>query len=145
MENTAQSLSLKDYTVGWISALPLEMAAATAVFDDDHSDLRTPLSDHNNYRLGRIEEHNVVLLCLPAGVTGKVATATAADQMRSTFKSIRFGLMVGIGGGVPSPEHDIRLGDVAVSQPTKTSGGGGGVVQYDFGKATGDGQYARVH
>ena len=40
--------------------------------------------------------------------------------------------MVGIGGGVPSEENDIRLGDVVVSQPTSISGG---VIQYDFGKA----------
>jgi nucleoside phosphorylase len=53
--------------------------------------------------------------------------------MRATFKRIRFGLMVGIGGGVPSAEVDIRLGDVVVSQPHQAFGG---VVQYDLGKAT---------
>jgi len=37
---------------------------------------------------------------------------------------------VGIGGGVPGKEADIRLGDIVVSQPGK---GHGGVVQYDFG------------
>jgi ankyrin repeat domain-containing protein 50 len=31
--------------------------------------------------------------------------------------------MVGIGGGVPIEAHDIRLGDVAVSQPARTFGG----------------------
>jgi nucleoside phosphorylase len=41
--------------------------------------------------------------------------------------------MVGIGGGVPSAEADVRLGDVVVSQPHQTFGG---VVQYDTGKAT---------
>jgi nucleoside phosphorylase len=54
-------------------------------------------------------------------------------QMKSTFRAIRFGLMVGIGGGVPSAEADIWLGDIVVSQPGK---GHGGVVQYDFGKST---------
>jgi hypothetical protein len=54
-------------------------------------------------------------------------------QMKATFPAIRFGLMVGIGGGVPSKEVDIRLGDIVVSQPGK---GHGGVVQYDFGKLT---------
>ncbi|KAN0070407.1 hypothetical protein V8E54_011276 [Elaphomyces granulatus] len=39
--------------------------------------------------------------------------------------------MVGIGGGVPTEEADIRLGDVVVSKPT---GDFGGVVQYDFGQ-----------
>ena len=53
--------------------------------------------------------------------------------MRVTFRSVRFVLMVGIGGGVPSAEADIRLGDVVVSQPHQ---GYSGVIQYDFGKAT---------
>jgi hypothetical protein len=41
-----------------------------------------------------------------------------------------------LGGGVPSAEADIRLGDVVVSQP---QGGSGGVVQYDFGKTSPNG------
>ncbi|KAF2194641.1 Pfs, NB-ARC and ankyrin domain protein [Zopfia rhizophila CBS 207.26] len=53
--------------------------------------------------------------------------------MKSKFTSIRFGLMVGIGGGVPSAKADIRLGDVVVSQPCMEHGG---VVQCDFGKRT---------
>jgi nucleoside phosphorylase len=56
--------------------------------------------------------------------------ATVAVQIKSTFSSTRFGLMVGIGGGVPSEEADVRFGDEVVS---KTHGG---VVQYDSGKAT---------
>lgn len=56
-----------------------------------------------------------------------------ATQLKATFKWIRFGLMVGIGGGVPSQKNDIRLGDVVVSQPDQ---GHGGVIQHDFGKVT---------
>jgi nucleoside phosphorylase len=41
--------------------------------------------------------------------------------------------MVGIGGGVPSEEADLRLGDVVVSKPHKVHGG---AVPYDSGKAT---------
>jgi nucleoside phosphorylase len=54
--------------------------------------------------------------------------------MKSKFQSIRFGLVVGVGGGVPST--DVRLGDVVVSQPHKEHGG---VVQYEFVKSTPDG------
>jgi nucleoside phosphorylase len=64
-----------------------------------------------------------------------------AIQMLSTFRSIRFGLMVGIGGGVPGKDADIRLGDVVVSKPT---GEFGGVVQYDFGKTVGQGIFERT-
>jgi hypothetical protein len=49
--------------------------------------------------------------------------------------------MVGIGGGVPSKETDIRLGDIVVSKPTKSSGG---VVQYDYGKAIEEGHFERT-
>ena len=53
--------------------------------------------------------------------------------MKSRFKWLRFSLLVGIEGGVPTNKVDIRLDDVVVSQPNQ---GRGGVVQYDFGKNT---------
>ncbi|CAG8256821.1 unnamed protein product [Penicillium olsonii] len=56
--------------------------------------------------------------------------------MARTFsKSLRVGLMVGIGGGIPTPENDVRLGDVVISCPVGTYGG---VVQYDMGKHVAD-------
>jgi nucleoside phosphorylase len=101
------------------------------MLDEDYEALHHDAND-NIYTLGRICEHNVVMACLPAGQTGTNSAAAVAVQMKSVFTSIRFGLMVGIGGGVPSVE-DIRLGDVVVSRPHNMYGG---VVQYDFGKAT---------
>jgi nucleoside phosphorylase len=121
------------YTVGWVCALPIELAAAQAMLDEQHHNLPQNSDDANTYTLGRIGDHNVVLACLPAGQTGTNSAAAVAMQMKSTFRAIRFGLMVGIGGGVPSAEADIRLGDIVVSQPGK---GHSGVVQYDFGKST---------
>jgi nucleoside phosphorylase len=53
------------------------------------------------------------------GLRWQGPAAVSATRMLSTFNSIRFGLMVGIGGGVPSADTDIRLGDVAMSQPFK--------------------------
>jgi nucleoside phosphorylase len=132
----ARRFSRDDYTVGWVCALPIELAAAQAILDEQHDDLPQNSDDTNTYTLGRIGEHNVVLACLPAGQTGTNSAAAAAMQMMSNFRAIRFGLMVGIGGGVPSTEADIRLGDIVVSQPGK---GHGGVVQYDFGKSTPNG------
>jgi len=128
-----RQLHREDYSVGWVCALPIELAAARLMLDEEHQHLGRDPNDTNLYTLGRVGEHNVVITCLPAGQTGTNSTAAVAMQMRSAFPSIRFGLMVGIGGGVPSDEADIRLGDVVVSQPHK---GHGGVVQYDFGKAT---------
>ncbi|KAJ6000154.1 nucleoside phosphorylase domain-containing protein [Penicillium waksmanii] len=122
----------EDYTVGWVCALPIELAASRKMMDERHPSLpRNNDVDTNLYTLGRIGQHNIVMACLPYGLTGTTPAATVAIQMKSTFPSIRFGLMVGIGGGVPSASIDIRLGDVVVSQPHM---GHGGVVQYDFGK-----------
>jgi nucleoside phosphorylase len=123
----------EDYAIGWVCALPVELAAAAEILDEEHQDLPREPNDTHLYTLGRIGEHNVVIACLPAGQTGTHSAAAVAVHMKSKFMSIRFGLMVGIGGGVPSAEHDVRLGDVVVSQPYMEHGG---VVQYDFGKTT---------
>jgi nucleoside phosphorylase len=98
------------------------MAAAKAMLDEVHASLPARKFDDNTYILGRMCSHNIVITCLPAGIYGAVSAATVATRMLSTFQSIRFGLVVGIGGGVPG-EADIRLGDVVVGQPTKRSGG----------------------
>jgi len=124
-------LPIEEYTVGWVSALPIELAAATSMLVEEHSDPPRDNHDTNLYTLGHIGEHNVVLACLPAGQTGNNSAAAVAAQMMMKFTSIRFGLMVGIGGGVPSAESDVRLGDVVISQPYMHHGG---VVQYDLGK-----------
>ncbi|KAG2021788.1 hypothetical protein GB937_004334 [Aspergillus fischeri] len=128
----------EEYTIGWICALPLEMAAARAMLDEIHPSMPTPPNDHNSYILGSVGPHNIVVACLPAGVYGIARAAIVASQMVATFPSIRFSLMVGIGGGVPNRDPDIRLGDVVVSKPT---GRLGGVVQYDYGKTVASGRF----
>ncbi|CEJ80058.1 hypothetical protein VHEMI00263 [[Torrubiella] hemipterigena] len=147
-----------DYTVGWICALPAtELAAAWAMLDVEHPVLHAAdPQDANVYLLGSIRDHNVVVACLPAEKTGKVSAATVAKDMLRSFKAIRFGLVVGIGGGAPyygvtdvdrgdgeseSEESDlddiedikdIRLGDVVIGLHSKSTEA---VIQYDFGKS----------
>ncbi|KAJ5893859.1 hypothetical protein N7495_005550 [Penicillium taxi] len=135
------TLSHDDYTVGWVCALPLEMAAAKLMLDTIHPSLPSLSTDQNNYILGNIGKHNIVIACLPGGAYGIVSAATVAMQLLSSFHSIRFGLMVGIGGGVPSSNADIRLGDIVVSQPKDTFGG---VIQYDLGKVLHNGRFQRT-
>lgn len=107
------------FTIGWICAIPEELAAAALMLDEDFGLLRNqPFADENNYRLGRIGEHNIVIACLSQYGVEK-ATATAKDMLR-TFSSIKFGLMVGVGGGIPSKNEDIRLEDVVVCDPDHT-------------------------
>lgn len=100
-----------DYTVGWICALPTELAVAVTMLDKRHNPLPQPAHDHNNYTLGRVGIHNVAIACLPSGVTGTTSASVVPSHLLFTFPSFRFGLMVGVGGGAPGPKNDIRLGD----------------------------------
>lgn len=140
---TSESLESRDqYTVGWIAALPLELAAATSMLDEEHKkplDFEQPSTDDNTYTWGRIGGHNVVIASLAAGVYGTTSAATTAISMLHSFPYIRVGLMVGIGAGIARPKRgrDIRMGDVAVCQP---DGRTGGVLQYGFRKAKTEGK-----
>lgn len=132
------NMTFSDYTLAWICALPIELAAATAMLDETHRKVPSVPTAHNTYILGRIQGHNIVLTCLPSGVYGLTSATAVISHLQADFPSIRYGVMVGIGGGVPSKTADIRLGDVIVSKPTGTAGG---VIQYDFGKAIDGGHF----
>lgn len=126
-DRISEGLTHSNYTVGWICALDVELAASMAMLDNELPSLPQPEGDTNTYILGRIGQHNVVLTCLPSGTTGTNAASNAATNMLRSFPNIRFGFMVGIGGGAPNvpsddPCKDIRLGDVFVSCPSANSG-----------------------
>ncbi|RYP18976.1 hypothetical protein DL767_009724 [Monosporascus sp. MG133] len=131
-------LTHNNYTVGWVCALSKEQTAATAMLDQRHPNLPKPSSDPNTYTLGSIGKHNIVIACLPKGKIGTIPAATVAARMISTFPSVKFGLMVGIGGGIPPK---VRLGDVVVGIPVSQFPG---VVQWDSGKAKEDGRFERT-
>jgi nucleoside phosphorylase len=122
-----------DYTVGWICAIEPGYLAAQLCLDETHPNLtyRPSPNDTNTYTLGKVSDHSVVIACLPDGSYGTSSAANVATNMLRSFPNVRIGLMVGIGGGAPSPGHDIRLGDIVVSSPRE---GKGGVFQHDFGK-----------
>ncbi|GJC84210.1 hypothetical protein ColLi_07048 [Colletotrichum liriopes] len=123
----------QNYTVGWICAIPTEFAAARAFLDEQHPwPEATAQSDNNTYALGTMGNHNVVIAVMPKREYGIAAAATVARDMVHSFPNVRIGLMVGVGGGAPSQQHDIRLGDVVVGC---RGAGNGGVIQYDYGKA----------
>lgn len=129
-----------DYRTGWICALPLELAAAQAMLDVIHSQLPNAAGDRNNYILGSIGPHNIVITCLPAGVYGTTSATSTVIQMRFSYESIQWCLLVGVGGGVGTSgtKPDIRLGDVVVSEPMLHHPG---VIQYDYGKAVQGGDF----
>ncbi|KAI7474652.1 purine and uridine phosphorylase [Hortaea werneckii] len=119
------------------------MAAVQSMLDEEYDQLESQhVHDINGYVLGRIHKHNVVIACLPSGVYGTTSAALVAESMLRTFAGLRFGLLVGVGGGIPDVKEgrDVRLGDVVVSQPDQIFGG---VVQYDMGKNHGTDNFVR--
>ncbi|TEY29167.1 hypothetical protein BOTCAL_0965g00030 [Botryotinia calthae] len=133
------SLPSEAYTVGWICAIRTELQVAKAMLDKVHASTKeVDLHDDNIYTLGSIAQHNIAITCLPEYCTAIVVTA--AKDIIHKFRNIRFGLMFGIGGGIPSTRNDIRLGDVVVSMPNEA---GVGVVQYDMGRREKDGFYRK--
>jgi nucleoside phosphorylase len=127
---------LRNYTVGWICAIRTEYVAAQAFLDEKHEkpEYVSP-HDNNDYTLGKIGKHNVVIAVLPYGEYGISSATGVAKDMLNSFPNVRIGLMVGSGGGAPSRKHDIRLGDIVISA---SGDGKGGVFQYDFGKTIQD-------
>lgn len=122
------------YTVGWVCALHIELAAAQAMLEQVHEKLPRITGDTNSYVLGSIHGHNLVIGYLPTEKYGTINAATVVTNMRRTFPNIGMALMVGIGGGVPG-KIDIRLGDVVV---------GTRIMQYDLGKITTNGKFERT-
>ncbi|KAI6444368.1 hypothetical protein MCOR16_009695 [Pyricularia oryzae] len=128
-----------DYTVAIICPMGVELAPVLALFDEEHMGLRAN-RDQNAYKLGRMGQHNVVVAAMP--LTGNNPAAMVATQLLNDFGRVRFGLLVGVGGGIPDKDyddedlHDIRLGDLVVSE---AHDGFGGVVQFDRGKSTAEG------
>ncbi|KAI9037866.1 uncharacterized protein KD926_011569, partial [Aspergillus affinis] len=133
--------STASYTVAWICALEEEYFCACRMLDEEFAEPEiSDDNDDNTYIYGRIAKHYVVIGCLPAGRYGTNSAARVTRDMVRTFPRLRFALMVGIGGGAPSPQNDIRLGDIVVSQPRN---GSGGVIQYDLGKLK-DGHFQKT-
>ncbi|KAG9800893.1 purine and uridine phosphorylase, partial [Aureobasidium melanogenum] len=123
-----------DYTILWLCALTTEYVAAQTFLDEEDPKPEAgtiTISDTNAYTLGRISGHKVVQAVLPKGEYGVGSAASVITHILRSFVNIRIGLMVGIGGGVPTRANDIRLGDVVVSSPKD---GHGGVYHCDLGK-----------
>ncbi|PSN67547.1 ankyrin repeat protein [Corynespora cassiicola Philippines] len=134
--------SRDDYAIGWVCVLPVEAAAAKATLDHIHDDLPPDLNsyDTNNYILGSLQGHNVVVAYPNSGVCGKTSVADVATQLHASYTSVRFNFMVGNAEGVSDTNEGIRLGDVVVGKPTA---GWPGVVQHDMNEKQTERQFVR--
>ncbi|EED17198.1 Pfs, NACHT and Ankyrin domain protein [Talaromyces stipitatus ATCC 10500] len=88
--------------VSWPTRCPITLA----MLDDRHTDLPKPQHDDNVYILGCI------------GMVGNIKSATVAAHMTSTFPSIKFGLMVGIGVAF-GPKLDLAMSCALLAALTK--------------------------
>lgn len=119
------SLSLHDYTVAWVCQLHKEYDAAMALLDHQHDSLPVPDNDKNTYGFGSVASHNIVVATVPRERFSYLSSARVVEQMTSTFVNIKFAMMIGIGGGIPSK---VKLGDVVVGYPQEDMPA---VVQFD--------------
>jgi nucleoside phosphorylase/tetratricopeptide (TPR) repeat protein len=117
-------------TVAVITALPKEFAVMKAMLDHPLH-WSAPSRGPGEYVLGEVPAtvgtHVVALVCSSMGENLAAARLTL---LLEHFPLVESALMVGIGGAAPDPknlEHDVRLGDIVVSNST-------GVIQYDFDK-----------
>ena len=90
-----------DYTVGIICAMSFELSAVRYMLDNEHQMLPLEEGDSTIYTLGDVHGLNIVVGCL-SGQQGKGPAARVAANMSRTFPQIKWRLLVGIGGGVPS-------------------------------------------
>jgi len=129
----------KQYTVAWIAPLWIEALAARYMLDNIHNVKFTAgPGDNYIYTAGDINGHNVIIATLPSGHSYGVGPAAAlAQDIRTKFPNLWFGLLVGIAAGLPNhsenPPRDIRLGDVLVAEGER---GKTGIVSYGSGKET---------
>ena len=134
-------LPARDYTVGWLCALPKEEVAAVKMLDREHQPHRLKKTDQNLYKYGEINDHNVVITCLAPGLSGPINAQKLVQPLQESFPNMRIHLFVGIGGGVPrnpqpeDPDEDIRLGDVVVGWSDIT--GAPAVVHWDRSRRDG--------
>ncbi|KAF2807096.1 purine and uridine phosphorylase [Mytilinidion resinicola] len=128
----------EDITVAIFCALSYESVAVKYSLDEEFECRPKTIGPRRYvYSFGRIGDHKVVI-ARPHKM-GTVKAAQCAATVCQQFPNVRFALMVGIGAGIPSlPKHDIRLGDIAVSNPHENHPG---VIQYDFGKYESDGTF----
>ncbi|KAF5687138.1 tetratricopeptide repeat domain-containing protein [Fusarium circinatum] len=87
------------------------------------------------YALGKISSHNVAIAGYPVGEVGIGVSGGIVSEALRDFPNLEAGILVGIAAGIPSPNRDICLGDVAVAVPTKDNPG---VIGYDLVKVDDD-------
>jgi nucleoside phosphorylase len=140
LRRRSEDLEKKRYTVVWIAPLEIEAMAAKYMLDHVHENVKftSKRGDDYIYTAGDINGHNVIIATFPVSHPYGVASAASlATDIKTKFPNLWFGLLVGVGAGLPDlsrvPPRDIRLGDVLVGLGKN---GSTGIVSYGFGQET---------
>ncbi|MCB9925341.1 MAG: hypothetical protein H6822_24395 [Planctomycetaceae bacterium] len=130
---TSRHLELNDATIGVVTALPKEYAAAKRVLACS-TEVSAPGTDAGrSFAVSRISAtdgglHVVAVTLLPD--MGNNLAAVCATSLLRHCPNVKHLIMSGIAGAVPDPKNSdrhVRLGDIVVSDRS-------GVVQYDLTK-----------
>lgn len=131
-------------TIGILTALPRECAAVRRMLQGEVRWKAEGEGGGRDYYIGEVPSDggaaHVVAVALLQDM-GNNSAALRAQALLHHFPKVRHLVMCGIAGGVPQPgepEHDVRLGDIVVSNR-------GGVVQYDLVKEHPDGKEDHRH
>lgn len=124
----------REIRIGIITALEKEFAAMKALLSNVDEHFPANKESGDRYYVGIIASvkggnHQVVLALANMGNN---SAAIRASKVLNEFPNVRYLIMTGIAGGIPSPDEPsdhVRLGDIVVSDD-------GGVIQYDFTKTT---------
>ena len=129
-ENTM--LNTEDIKIGIITALPKEFAAVKRMLNNGKEYFFEGKGAGHRFFVGEINSANGGTHKVALGLCGmgNNKASIRVMSMQNHFQNIESIIMVGIAGGIPSPddiERHVRLGDIVVSK---------GIVQYDFVKET---------
>ncbi len=125
-------LNTEDIKIGIITALPKEYAAVKMILGNGKEYFFEGRGAGHRFFVGELKSANDGTHKVALGLCGmgNNKASIRAMSMQNHFPNIESIIMVGIAGGIPSPEDSerhVRLGDVVVSK---------GIVQYDFVKET---------
>lgn len=133
---------LHDVKLGIITALPKEYEAMRQMLiDPNEIEVETTelKGAGRRFCIGQIKTANNDLQLVALGMCGmgNNKAAIRAQKMITCFPELKYVIMTGIAGGIPSPEDvtkHVRLGDIIISE---------GVIQYDLITETPEGQRCR--
>ncbi|KAF4553333.1 Hypothetical protein D9617_7g030600 [Elsinoe fawcettii] len=117
-------IQANDFDIAWLCTRLTVFSAASMVLDNqfDAADLHQ-LLDLETIAFGRIGEHNLVIVCLPADTHGIDHFPALASKMAELFPSISCIVSLGVAKSLQSTDTGVRMGDIVVGDPREPRNG----------------------